>query len=287
MRKILIVDDNPANIDTLITILYSYDVSVAINGSDALDQIGTEHPDVILMDINLPGQDGFELCALLKRDPKTRDIPVLFLSVNTDMPSKIRAFDAGGVDYIEKPFHPREVLARVRTHLKLKLAMEAMEKLAREDPLTGIANRRYFYERAQSLMTQSQVGQLCLVLIDFDRFKEINDTYGHLIGDAVLQTFVTIVSETAQGHCFARLGGDEFALLLQMEEDAARQITEAICHRVADTPHFLLGKQVSFSVSYGLSVLQPEDEDVTMMMRRADQALYRHKHRKEAVILPE
>jgi len=137
-NNILIIDDNPGNIDFLLGLLTEYDISAAVDGERALDQISQEIPDLILLDVSMPGMDGYEVCSIIKSNPETKDIPVLFLSANTDAESIVKGFDVGGVDYITKPYRPREVLARVETHLKLKQLRDELEKMAYEDPMTGI-----------------------------------------------------------------------------------------------------------------------------------------------------
>ena len=126
--NILVIDDNPNNIDFLLGLLTEYDVSAAVDGQRALDFLLQEIPDLILLDVSMPGMDGYEVCSIIKSDPKTKDIPVLFLSGNTDAESVVKGFDVGGVDYITKPYRPREVLARVETHLKLKQLRDKLEK---------------------------------------------------------------------------------------------------------------------------------------------------------------
>jgi len=143
--SILIVDDSPGTIDFLIGLLREYDISAAVDGKGALEQIAQEIPDIILLDVNMPGMDGYEVCSIIKSNPKTKDIPVLFLSANTDADSVVKGFDAGGVDYIAKPYHPQEILARIGTHIKLKQLRDKLEKMAYEDSMTGISNRRRFF----------------------------------------------------------------------------------------------------------------------------------------------
>jgi len=230
--NILIIDDNPGNIDFLLGLLTEYDISAAVDGERALDQISQEIPDLILLDVSMPGMDGYEVCSIIKSNPETKDIPVLFLSANTDAESIVKGFDVGGVDYITKPYHPREVLARVETHLKLKQLRDELEKMAYEDPMTGIANRRRFFEKANFLFTKvkSECLPMYLFALDIDKFKEINDTFGHNIGDEVLKVFVDVVKkELGKDDCFSRFGGDEFLIMtIQMSQEKALDLVKKI-----------------------------------------------------------
>ena len=281
--NILVIDDNPSNIDFLLGLLTGYDISAAVDGERALDQIAQEMPDLILLDVSMPGMDGYEVCSIIKSNPKTKDIPVLFLSANTDAESVIKGFDAGGVDYITKPYRPREVLARVETHLKLKQLRDELEKLAYEDPMTGIANRRRFFEKANSLFSKakSECLPLYLFAVDIDNFKMINDTFGHYVGDEVIRLFVKIVKkELGRDDCFARFGGDEFVMILMhASREEALKIVKKIQDNIAKT-HFLLGSVVHFTVSMGMAEVEHADEDIDAVIKKADIHLYSQKRSK-------
>jgi diguanylate cyclase (GGDEF) domain len=230
---ILIVDDTPANLLLLTQLLQaqSYDVRPVTHGAMTLVVARTLHPDLILLDIRMPDMDGYTVCQQLKADPETSQIPVIFISALDDVEDKIRAFECGGVDYITKPFQPLEVLARVRTHLALAQARAALEEanrelqralareaeLARIDWLTGVYNRSYFYELAvrEFAIATRYERPLAIGMIDVDHFKQINDRYGHLVGDQVLRSIAqTIAHQIRTTDCIGRFGGEEFILLL-------------------------------------------------------------------------
>ncbi len=277
--KILIVDDNPGSIDFLMEILNAYDVSVVIDGRSALEMIEKERPDLILLDINMPGIDGFKTCSLIKSNQATKDIPVVFLTGKTDTESVVRAFDVGGVDYITKPYRPKEVLVRIQTQIKLKKAMEELEKIAREDPMTGIANRRRFFEVANPLFDDAKKNNVpfYLFVFDLDKFKTINDTYGHDVGDEVIKAFASVVQDYLdEGDCFARVGGDEFILVLYgMEKEAALSKIENIRKAVARTR--VSKMNIGFAVSVGAAKLRPDDVSIDTVFKRADNGLYKAK----------
>ena len=281
--NILIVDDNHSNIDFLVGLLAEYDISVAIDGERALEQIAQERPELILLDVSMPGMDGYEVCSIIKSNPKTKDIPVLFLSAHTDAESIVKGFDVGGVDYITKPYCPREVLARVETHLKLKELRDELEKMAFEDPMTGVANRRRFFEKANILFSEAQSENLplCLLAVDIDKFKEINDTFGHDVGDAVIGELVKIIKkELGKNDCISRFGGDEFIIMtMQSNQKKALNLVKKIQENIAKT-HFLLGVPIRFSVSIGLAEVENFDENIDALLKRADQNLYKEKRTK-------
>jgi len=281
--NILIIDDNPSNIDFLLGLLTEYDISAAVDGERALDQIAQEIPDLILLDVSMPGMDGYEVCSIIKSNPKTKNIPILFLSANTDAESVVKGFDVGGVDYITKPYRPREVLARVETHLKLKQLRDELQKMAYEDPMTGIANRRRFFEKANRLFTKvkSECLPLYLFAVDIDKFKEINDTFGHDIGDEVIKVFVDIVKqELGKDDCFSRFGGDEFVIMtMQMSQEKALDLVRKIQNNISKT-HVLLGISVDFSVSIGIAEVEDFDNNIDALIKRADVSLYKEKRSK-------
>lgn len=281
--NILIVDDNHNNIDFLVGLLAEYDISVAIDGERALEQIAEERPELILLDVSMPEMDGYEVCSIIKSNPKTKDIPVLFLSAHTDAESIVKGFDVGGVDYITKPYRPREVLARVETHLKLKELRDELEKMAYEDPMTGIANRRRFFEKIHILFSKVQSNNLPLYLfaVDIDKFKKINDTFGHDIGDAVIGVLVEIVKkELGKNDCISRFGGDEFVIMtMQSNQEKALNLVKKIQENIAKT-HFLRGVSIHFSVSIGIVEIENFDENIDTLLKRADQNLYKEKRSK-------
>jgi diguanylate cyclase (GGDEF)-like protein len=246
--NILIVDDTPDNLRLLSGILsqHGYDVRTVINGRMAIMAAQTVPPELILMDICMRGMDGYEVCRALKAKPETSDIPVIFLSALDGVIDKVKAFGAGGVDYITKPFHVQEVLARVKTHLMLRrlqtqleqqnhllqqevrdriaaeaalqVANQKLHLLANTDGLTQLSNRRRFddyLEQEWSRMTREQQ-PLSLILCDIDYFKRYNDTYGHQAGDDCLRWVSNILKTCAKrsSDLAARYGGEELALIL-------------------------------------------------------------------------
>ena len=379
---ILVVDDNVVNQKVLCKVLESngYRTTFAVNGESALEAIKMSRPDLVLLDVQMPDIDGFEVCRRLKDDPETEDIAVIFITASDTIESKVKGFKVGGVDYISRPLQMPEVLARVKNQLTiqslqrdaehekerlekilaalpvpylmskikdssliemndmccstldvaqedlknykstdfyarpeirnelielvrrnglvsnhelelktrtghvfttlfsatpLRLAgddvffvtfnditerkeMEvALEKAATTDYLTGTLNRRSFTDRAISERSRALRNKhdLALLMIDIDRFKVINDTYGHDVGDDALQTLVELVGHDLRASdALGRLGGEEFALLLPETDFAgAKILAERIRQRVEDNKMILAdGKEITMTLSGGL-----------------------------------
>ena len=218
--KILIVDDNKQNIELLMELFRGeFRVAAALNAQRAMKiALSDSPPDLILMDIIMPDIDGYELCAQLKENPATKNIPVIFVTAVSEVMDENRGFDLGAVDYITKPFHPPMVKARVRLHLNLKRKQELLERYAFLDALTEIPNRRRFddimdNEWNRAIRTETP---LSVIFMDIDYFKKFNDTYGHGQGDECLRRVATAITRPMRraGDFVARYGGEEFAAVL-------------------------------------------------------------------------
>lgn len=295
---LLIVDDTPANLRLLAQVLteQNYHVRPVTSGLAALTAARAAPPSLILLDIRMPGLDGYGVCAELKADPATQSIPVIFLSALGETDDKLKAFAAGGVDYITKPFQPAEVLARVRTHLALekaradlevantalKEALAREEQLARTDWLTGLLNRSHFFPLAVHEYTNARrYGRpLALIMFDIDHFKLVNDRFGHLAGDKVLQTIARITQRQLRAaDVVGRYGGEEFIALLPMTAAApALAIAERLLTEVRDTVIETERGAVRVTLSLGVAELLPADDSIERVLDRADQALYAAKH---------
>lgn len=291
---ILIVDDTPANLLLLTQLLagQGYDVRPVTQGTVALAAARTIRPDLILLDIRMPDIDGYAVCQELKADPETSHIPVIFVSALDDTDDKVRAFECGGVDYVTKPFQPAEVLARVRTHLALAQARAALEManhelqqalareaaLARIDWLTGVYNRSHFYELAtHELAIAIRYDQpLAICMFDIDHFKQVNDRYGHLIGDQVLRAVAqTAARQIRAADCIGRFGGEEFILLLpNTNMTSALLLAERLRMAIAGLYINTEKGEIRVTISGGVTERQPADTLIERLIDRADQALY-------------
>ncbi len=219
LPKILVVDDQPLIIQALFEILSDgYDVFMATSGEEALQACTENPPDLILLDVMMPGMSGHELCRALKRDMRTRDIPVMFVTAQNQPEEEAAGLDVGAVDFISKPLNAPVVRARVRTHVTLKRQGDWLRSQALLDGLTGIPNRRKFDQALDALWRdcQRKSTPLSLIMLDVDRFKAYNDHYGHDRGDACLRAVAAIIHGgfgAAHG-LVARYGGEEFACVL-------------------------------------------------------------------------
>ncbi len=218
-QTVLITDDSPANIEVLCQVLDGeYDVLFATNGPDALAIAFDQSPDLILLDVVMPDMDGYEVCAALKADIRTRDIPVVFVTAMDNDDDETKGLNAGAIDYVTKPIRPAIVRARVRNHLELKRYRDFLENLSSTDGLTGIFNRRRFDETLDREWRRANRNQspLSLILMDIDLFKPFNDHYGHVAGDECLRRLAQVLPGCLRraSDLAARYGGEEFACLL-------------------------------------------------------------------------
>jgi len=274
---ILIVDDTETNIDILLGLLGDYDVAVATDGQSALDIINEDDIDLVLLDIMMPDMDGYDVCKKLKEHNK--NIPVIFITARTDEDSIEKAYDVGGDDYITKPFKPRELIVRIKTQLKLKELIRHLDYIGSYDEMTGIYNRRKFFELANNKFTNG-VGALYAVMIDIDKFKNVNDTYGHATGDKVIKKVTkTIADSLTSNAIFARLGGEEFAIVtnsfsynsIKEKIENIRKIIEDLEVESDD------GEIIKFTISEGVAKLTLETKNLDELLKEADKALYEAK----------
>jgi len=242
---VLIVDDTIKNLQLLGSILKAenYKIAVATNGLAAISVTNDINPDLILLDVMMPELDGFETCKKLKTLPKTKDIPVIFLTAKVENEDIINGFKIGAVDYITKPFNTYELKARVKTHLELKKSKdllqqknEILEKLSITDGLTGLFNHRYITDTLSRLIEENKRYKqpLSIAMFDIDNFKKINDEQGHLFGDDVLVKIASLIDNSLRKTDIAgRYGGEEFMILFAHTElkgavESSKRIIEGV-----------------------------------------------------------
>lgn len=274
------VDDDPANIHAIANCLKEECViKVATSGIKCI-QLASQDPipDLILLDVVMPEMDGYRTLEILKSENETKDIPVIFVTANTDLLEEEKGLKAGAVDYITKPIRPFIVLARVNTHLTLKKQKDSLIELARQDPLTGLHNRLALKEAAQREIPRANrhSKSLSLLMIDVDYFKKINDLHGHDVGDQVLKEVSdALKSNFRREDLVVRFGGEEFVVLLPLCDTKQAKIKGEETLRVIEQSK--LGN-IKVTVSIGCATLKP-DETFESLLKRADQSLYKAKER--------
>ena len=282
-KTILAVDDTAINLDILEELLKQYDVVNAISGEDALDIVKKEKIDLILLDIMMPVMDGYEVCRRLKSDDNTKNIPIIFITAKADEDSIEKAYDLGGTDYVTKPFRPKELISRVKKELKYHEMLEELKLLASTDSMTKLYNRRHFSNMSEfifSLMKREKQN-LSVIMLDIDKFKNINDTYGHKIGDDVIISLANkLIEHQRQSDIICRYGGEEFVILLPKTSlDETNILAQKIRKEIESIIlNISINKDLKFTVSVGVSQVDLENEsNVEVALKRADDALYEAK----------
>jgi diguanylate cyclase (GGDEF)-like protein len=285
--KLLVVDDQPINIQVMYRCFAGdYQVFMATSGEQALELCKSNPPDLILLDVVMPGLDGFEVCKQLKADEATDHIPVIFVTAHTDPAQETHGLNLGAVDFIAKPINPDVVRARVKTHLTLKFQSDLLRRLVFLDGLTGVFNRRYFDQQIQTEWSRSLRSNepLSLILLDVDFFKLFNDQYGHQAGDDALRRIALTLKAGLRrpADLVARFGGEEFACVLPetSHEDAmdiSKRLESAV--RALGIPHALSSCADVITISVGLAtrVINTGTEAVDLISL-ADKMLYEAKH---------
>jgi len=321
--NILLVDDTPENLRLLSDLLsqQGYKVRSVMNGRTAIKAAQAKPPDLILLDINMPEMNGYQVCQELKSIQATEVIPIIFISALNEVFDKVQAFRVGGCDYITKPFQIEEVLARVNHQLQLKGAQNELKELnaqlearvtertqelqatnqvltqeiqerkrvqqklldmALHDSLTGLPNRALFMERLEGAIKKlnpPEQEQFAVLFLDCDRFKVINDSLGHLVGDQLLQAIAQRINSLLDPHMIlARLGGDEFTILVEscsgLEE--IKKLAETILSSLSYSFH-LEHHEVFINASIGIVLSHPDYHKPEYVLRDADTAMYKAK----------
>jgi len=297
--KILLVDDIAINLELQKAYLQGsgYDVVLAMDGEEALRKVYEEKPDLILLDIMMPKKNGYEVCRLIKNDPETRFIPVIMVTALKDIEDKIKGIEAGADDFISKPFNKTELMARVRSLLRLKFlhdelenkmeqldeARKELQQLAITDGLTGLFNYRYFRSQLDHELERARRHnlELSLIMIDIDFFKSYNDTNGHPAGDVVLKIIADAVRENIRKIDIpCRYGGEEFILILpDTGKTAAVVVAEKIRDLIEKMPFKNQEKQPNgkLTISIGVATFPEDGATSNELVENVDANLYKAK----------
>ncbi|MGH7966150.1 MAG: GGDEF domain-containing response regulator [Candidatus Binatia bacterium] len=291
---VLVVEDDQDLREIMVRMVkgMGHNVSTAATGEEAVRRLREHLPDIVLLDLMMPQMDGFEFCRFVQADDTLRDLHIIIASAKNALEDKVKGLELGATDYLTKPFRLPELRARigageriVRSRQALKQQQTRLERMAWEDELTGLSNRRYFEQRAQEecLRARRYDRPLSLVLADLDHFKDVNDHYGHAYGDLVLKE----VSHVLRQYCrssdvVARYGGEEFAMLLPETTFAeALSVAERLRRAVKalSFPHPSGAFQAT--MSFGVTCLTSErrQQSLAQLCEEADQALYAAKQK--------
>lgn len=282
MEKILVIDDSLLQAAKLKDILSDeYDVTTARTAEEGFDCACTGDYSLILLDVIMPGMDGFDLLKKLQEEIIIQGVPVIMISSLSDEEHVLLGFTLGAVDYITKPFSPLIVKARVNTHIRLYKYRKQIEQQSRTDQLTGVANRRQYDQYSARKWKEAVRLQLpfSICMFDIDRFKSYNDTFGHPAGDKVIASIAKTISSFLQRSTdfFARYGGEEFvAILVGESSDKVFEYLKNIRQRIEDLhiPHNpSVSEWVTISIG-GVTVVPQAESSYDFYLKLADAMLY-------------
>lgn len=282
--KILVVDDNKLNLRLLQDILEDekYKVYTTDSGFSVLEMAHNLKPDVILLDIMMPGMDGYDVCRLLKSDEEVMDIPVIMVTAKTEGNDLKIAFEMGAADYIKKPFDELEIIARIHSVLRTKQSQDILKDKASRDGLTGIYNHALLIQLFEKEIKKQAIsgGDVSFVMLDIDHFKKINDSYGHTIGDAVLMELAMILSTSIRDCDYVgRYGGEEFSIILtKMNSDDTYEWCEMLRKKIQNHKFYAGDLLIQVTVSMGFYCKSAKDTIGSYdMIKTSDEALYKAK----------
>jgi diguanylate cyclase (GGDEF)-like protein len=295
---IMAVDDNPVIVRQLEAMLTTagYQVLQAESGQRALELLENILPDLILLDIEMPGLSGLEVCRIIKENPRTTDIPIIFVTVSDDKNDIVAGFAAGAQDYIVKPSTKEELLARVRIHLtmcktqqELKASRARYRELSFLDDLTNFYNTRYLYKTLQAHLDKRPGQPVSVAFLDIDNFKHVVDTRGHLNGSRAIAELAAVIKPLLpKGSYGVSYGGDEFVLVLTGHDaKAAYLLTEHIRHAIAEHAFLTMaGHILHLTVSCGVASYPADAHNLVALLGNADHALFEAKRRGRNTVVP-
>ena len=265
---VLIVDDAPSNIRVMAAVLQEqHRVKTAMSGQQCIEMAIKYKPDLILLDIEMPGLSGYQVCEELKSMDETRDIPIIFVTGRVNIEDEEMGLRIGAVDYITKPIRPVILSARVDTHVTLKRQQDRLIKMAMHDQLTGLFNRHYMLEIVGQKLARARRHKtpLTVMLIDIDHFKKINDTHGHIVGDQILEHVGQFLFEQCRVEdTVARFGGEEFVVLM---EPCGLNQAHYKAELMRDELSRLTPLDIDLTVSIGIAELNDEDNDFSALLK--------------------
>ena len=276
-KHILIVDDVTTNLKLAAEVLQEhYKLSMAKSGQQALMFLQKAKPDLILLDVRMPEMDGYQTLERIKANPSTANIPVVFLTVDDQRESEIRGLKMGAMDFILKPFEPEVMLSRIDKILQIEDLRKNLSISARKDVLTGLWNRKHLEDEVERYLDGK--GQMAVFMImDIDNFKQVNDTKGHIMGDAILECIGNILKNSVGPRdVAARIGGDEFAVFLKGDytDGEISQYCEMLFSQFESDLADVTGAKDEITLSVGISQVPMDAYDYFGLYSKADKALY-------------
>ncbi len=279
--KIVVVDDDGVNRLLLKMTLSEYEVTTAANGSEMWSVLKKDHPSLILLDVEMPGEDGFEIARQLSKREDTQDIPIIFVTARDAGKDVEDGFRFGGYDYVKKPFDKMELRARVRAAMDKKRHEIELQKRSITDPLTGVYNRRHLIEKGAQMIEYAlrSTTVLAVAMIDLDCLKSINDTYGHHAGDAALRLCAETINRNIRPYdLLARYGGDEFVVMfVESDKRSAKRILSRIKDELNSSAIEYGDMKISCTFSGGVAEIndvEDGDVDITRLIELADKRMY-------------
>jgi len=278
--KILACDDDENILEAVKTILLAegYDVKTANNGKEAIEVFKKDTPDLIILDVSMPGMSGFAVLDRIKPYFGNKYTPVIFMTASIKVDHKLRALHGGAVDYLIKPVSPEELIARIKNFLELKKKHDELKEEATFDWMTGVLNKAYFLRQAGEEIEKSLRNNfpVAFMLTDIDGLKKINDTFGHLAGDRVIREFANRLKRFVRRiDLIGRFGGDEFMVMLSHKnESQAGMIAERLAKNMGKPVDFE-GNRINVTFSAGIArTKNGEETGINALLKRADEALY-------------
>lgn len=293
MATLLVIEDSDAHRRVIRQALEPSGVFERIveasDGMQGLKCLLSEHVDVVLCDLEMPNFDGEQLLNVKQASPASKTIPFIFLTGSTDLERKARLLELGAMDLIDKPFHPADLVARLKLHLRtkrlndeLRQKTETMARLTTTDAVTGLRTRRYVTEvlSIEFLRARRYGSPMSVLMADLDHFKNVNDEYGHLAGDTVLNGVAALLLEHVRVTDVAgRYGGEEIIVILAQNDVQGALVLAERWRMLVEDARFPShdGREISVQISVGVGAYQESMTSPEQIIRDADEALYRAK----------
>jgi two-component system cell cycle response regulator len=289
--EVLVVEDNELDLNKIRSVLETDNAVVtgARSCAEGLERASAKPFDLVMISISLRKEDGLRLCSQLRANEATRRVPILLIADEVDLQQMVKGLEIGANDYVLRPYDKFELLARARSQIRRKRYQDRLQQnyaanlsAALTDSLTGLYNRRYFTAHAKELLSKAHAERkpMTLVIFDVDHFKKINDTYGHQVGDEVLQELGRRVTGNLRNFdLVARIGGEEFvAVLPDTDLEAGATIADRLRQAVGGEPFKVSAAEGAIAVTMSLgAAAAAADEGLESLLKRADEALYRSK----------